>query len=62
MDDLDLAQEIFEKEQEKVLKARRPEGPKATGACLYCGEEIEDRWCSVDCRDAYEDELRRRQR
>lgn len=59
MDDLDRAQEIMERQQVEALKARRPEGPKATGECLYCGEEIEGRWCDAYCRDEWERDMKR---
>lgn len=41
------------------LAARRPEGPEATGLCLYCGVPAEGRWCDRLCRDGWEFERRR---
>lgn len=37
--------------------------PTYTGHCLYCGEDVEEphRWCSADCRDSYEHEMRIKQ-
>lgn len=56
MDDADRAQMEMEREQERLLRQRRPEGPAATGACLWCEEPVPDgyRWCDAACRDAWE--------
>lgn len=57
MDDADMTQERSEKEAELLLAAsRRPEGPKPTGFCLFCGEELDAgrRWCDAEHRDAWE--------
>lgn len=37
---------------------RRPEGPRATGRCLFCEESVTDgrRWCDAECRDDWERE------
>lgn len=33
-----------------IAASRKPEGPKATGHCLYCNAELaEGRWCDHDC-------------
>lgn len=42
-------------------KVRKPEGPAATGRCLYCGAKLPRRkqpmrWCDADCRDDWQDE------
>lgn len=54
-DIFDIASELEELRREKAIKFRKPEGPKATGKCLWCGETVEDgrRWCTVDCRDMW---------
>lgn len=38
------------------LRARRPEGPVATGICLSCEAELAEgkRWCNNFCRDDYD--------
>ena len=53
----DRATEREEMDREIALRARKPEGPKATGSCLHCGEPVTDgrRWCpGVECRDSWE--------
>lgn len=37
---------------------RKPEGPAATGHCLFCDEPLEEgrRWCDADCRNGWEKE------
>ena len=54
-DVLDIASENEELSRKKALQFRKPEGPKATGKCLWCGEELDDgrRWCNADCRDRW---------
>jgi len=55
-DDIDRGCELEEKYREAALAVRKPEGPRSTGECLYCGEPVEDgrRWCpGVECRDAW---------
>lgn len=38
-----------------IQNHRKPEGPKANGECLCCGEELEGRrWCNASCRDSWE--------
>ena len=51
--DLGAARE--EMDRDLALKARAPEGPAATGACLHCGEPLCNglRWCDAECRDAW---------
>ena len=47
MDQFDAATEIEMRDRELSIKRRRVEGPKATGACLWCNEPVADglRWC-----------------
>jgi len=57
MDGIDRGCELEEKYREAALAVRKPEGPQATGECLYCGEAVEQgrRWCpGVECRDKWE--------
>ena len=62
MDDADISQERAEKEAPHLLAAsRKPEGPIATGRCLWCDEVVGDnvRWCpGEDCRDLWEKQRR----
>jgi hypothetical protein len=61
MDDADMCQERIEKEAPFLLAAsRKPEGPVATGRCLYCDEIVGDdqRWCDSGCRDEWMRESR----
>lgn len=52
-------------EQEELARAaaiancRKPEGPAATGYCLYCYEEIAGgrRWCGPEHRDLWQKQL-----
>lgn len=39
-----------------ALMNKRPEGPRVTGKCHFCGEPVEAprRWCDAECRDLYE--------
>ena len=55
-DIFDRATELEEQAREIALRARKPEGPKATGYCLECGEPVEEgrRWCGARCRDLWE--------
>jgi len=56
-DDADRAGEREEIFRAVALAVRKPTGPRATGACLWCGEPVEDerRWCpGVECRDKWE--------
>jgi hypothetical protein len=59
MDDLDRADEYQAHALKAALAVRKEEGPQATGKCLFCEEPIEGRWCSVECRAAWEFERRR---
>lgn len=40
------------------LNYRMPEGPVATGKCLYCNSPLPHgvRWCDAGCRDDWEGE------
>ena len=40
----------------------RPPGPTATGACLWCDEDLEAdaRWCDAGCRDDWEADQKRK--
>lgn len=56
MDDVDISAERAEKEAPYLIAAsRKPEGPVATGRCLYCDEIVgdEQRWCDAEHRDAW---------
>lgn len=39
-----------------LSKSRKPEGPAATGRCLFCDDELDHgmRWCNAECRDLWE--------
>ena len=54
-DVFDIASENEERYTEKARQFRKPEGPKATGKCLWCGEVLGDgrRWCTAECRDRW---------
>lgn len=56
MDEADIAQALIEREFERLLRHRLPEGAAATGVCLWCGEPLGQglRWCDADCRDEWE--------
>ena len=56
-DNLDVASEREELERTLAQTIRKPEGPLATGRCLWCDEIVDDgvRWCAVWCRDDWED-------
>ena len=55
----DDANEQMELLHKVELSVRRPEGPEATGVCLYCGTPSGGRWCDPLCRDGWEYEWRR---
>ena len=61
-DEIDRAQAREELDREQALAAQRAHaadpGPEPTGVCLYCGERMltPRRWCSADCRDAWQHE------
>lgn len=58
MDDLDRAQTLNDLSLAHALQQRKPEGPAATGRCLYCEEPTEKRWCNAWCRDTWQEERR----
>lgn len=60
MDDLDRAEERSSQDLALALTVRKPEGPQATGSCLYCEEPTTLRWCSAECRDQWTEETNRR--
>lgn len=43
---------------------RKPEGPKATGNCLYCNSALPHgvRWCDTGCKGDWELEQEAKQR
>lgn len=56
MDDADISAERAEKEAPHLIAAsRKPEGPVATGRCLYCEEPLPkgQRWCDAEHRDQW---------
>ncbi len=65
VDIIDKAQEAEDAFLRSAL-SKRPEGPKATGFCLCCGEELPSepnplklpprRWCDALCRDEWQAE------
>lgn len=57
MDDADLTAEREERQAELARKYRRPAPAlAATGACLFCGDELGDglRFCDAHCRDDWQ--------
>lgn len=53
---LDIASEREEiARRSALLTSRKPEGPVASGHCLYCGVKVPFpmRWCNATCRDGY---------
>lgn len=60
-DDLDIASERAQLALDAAMTVRKPEGPAATGRCLYCGAPNHAmlRWCDADCRDEWELERER---
>lgn len=55
MDIVDQYQAEQEVYRRAALLARAPEGPKAAGVCLHCGEALPSgRWCDADCRDDWQ--------
>lgn len=52
----DRATEREEMDRDLALQVRKPEGPRATGFCLECGEPVEEcrRWCGPACRDSWQ--------
>ena len=61
MDVIDQGCERAERDLGLALQVRKPEGPSATGICLFCGEPVGGgvRWCDAECRDDWERALRR---
>lgn len=56
----DDANEQIELLHEIELSVRRPEGPEASGMCLYCGVPLKGRrFCDAICRNDWEYERRR---
>jgi hypothetical protein len=57
-DEVDRTAERQEREAGYLLRAaRKPEGPKPSGFCLYCEMQFTDmlkRFCDAACRDDYE--------
>lgn len=55
MHDEDRASEYEQIARNSALASKKPEGPKATGQCLYCGERlpVPMRWCDAECRNAW---------
>ena len=60
-DDIDRAQNEVERSLAEALCVKRPEGPAATGRCLYCDEILDDqrRWCDAEHREQWQKEARR---
>ena len=59
----DITQERAESEAPYLLAAaRKPEGPAATGVCLWCEYPLTEgmRFCNADCRDDYQRDADRR--
>lgn len=63
-DNLDIASEREELARQAAITSKRPMGPVATGRCLHCDEIVADaqRWCDVDCRDAWQRDATHRPR
>jgi hypothetical protein len=61
MDEIDRAQNEVERSLGEAMRLRKPEGPVATGRCLYCESLLEPgrRWCDSICREDWETELSR---
>ena len=62
-DDASMREEHFLK---VALATRKPDGPTATGRCLYCNAELPDtrRWCDGWCAEdwQFEQEAMKRHR
>lgn len=62
----DRASEQEEQMRAAALRFKKPEGPRGTGYCLHCeddldlpaADEIGRRWCTAHCRDEWEKEQR----
>ena len=56
-DPVDMASEHEAMFLSIALTHRKPEGPQATGECLWCGGgELAQgrRWCDAECRNEFE--------
>lgn len=57
-DEIDLAQDHIEREEEMRRRYRQPAKLEAlpTGECLNCGEHLEGeaRWCDEYCREDWQ--------
>jgi hypothetical protein len=55
-DEADRANDLAKQLLGTALAQKKPVGPSATGACLWCGEPLPDgrRWCWPECRNAWE--------
>ena len=63
MDDVDITTERMEHTLKGLIStSKRPEGPAATGRCLWCDEIVDDgvRWCSSECAHDWHEESRLR--
>jgi len=60
-DDASMREEQF---LEAALKTRKPNGPAATGRCLYCNAELLDsqRWCDHWCQEDWSLEIEAQRR
>lgn len=56
----DLGADREARDRALALQVRAPEGPAATGFCLFCAESLPDgqRWCDADCRDDWQAEIK----
>lgn len=59
-DEIDKANDYAEIAREDAMAKRKPEGPVATGECLYCGERLPKpmRWCDASCRNDWQETQR----
>ena len=59
-DVFDQASDREQADRDLALQGRKPEGPRATGECLWCDEPVEDgrRWCGAECREKWEAKAR----
>ena len=60
-DDATMREEQFLK---VALTNRKPDGPAATGRCLYCNAELPDtrRWCDKWCQEDWTLEIESQRR
>lgn len=60
-DDASMREEQFLK---VALATRKPNGPSATGRCLYCNAELPDtrRWCDKWCQEDWSLEIESQRR